>query len=586
MGAQVRTTHRARSGLLAVLPIVRTLALLAGFASMCVPVREARADNAAFALAPRDASLALDARKLSEILVGDRSAAVRPVLEAVVGTEMLRAFDVLAQRSGTASERAATEIFSGRVAFFLNDGTEADRELDDTDGALAAVNAAARDASWVLALEADDSRCERVLRLFGARITQPGRYESPRERLSMARLGGWLLLAPSSDAGRASLERAVARVPQEDANSSLLGEPLVQELLASDAPVRLFLRHDAPIGGATTVALREARSKIFAEIHGQYDASPLGAASAAAPLDAHLVRAFEDRAAMVVSNPSDGKPGASDLFWTALVPELAPSPAMRANLAGERLFVVGSRAGLAAPMLALAWRVEDAEQALADQDHLMRGVCCGLARALETPSASKAPEPDRGEPAPPLGPGQMALLEMRRCADYGAFVDRFLGKGFKLGGGLLCWATVTTPCGGWQVYASDPTWLGEVSDRLAGASCSDEPRPRSAGLGFCDGPRAAALLRRWQPLVEGRANAPIAVGGGAGRIARAPASERLAAGIGAVADALDRMGRMRFQYATPNARQVHLIVEFEPVGALAPGKRLQDAAPTSSEPAP
>ena len=46
------------------------------------------------------------------------------------------------------------------------------------------------------------------------------------------------------------------------------------------------------------------------------------------------------------------------------------------------------------------------------------------------------------------------------------------------------------------------------------------------------------------------------------------------------------MGRMRFQYATPNARQVHLIVEFEPIGALAPGKRLQDAAPTRSEPAP
>jgi hypothetical protein len=544
-----------------------------------------RADNAAFALAPRDARLALDARKLSEILVGERSVAVRPVLEAVVGTEMLRAFDVLAQRSGTASERAAAEIFSGRVAFFL----EGDLSSGADSGGIpaleqeAAVSSGVVNPAWVLALEADDARCERVLRMFGARITQPGRYEAPRERLAMARLGGWLLLSPSSAAGRASLERSVQRVPQEDAKTSLLGEPLVQGLLASDAPVRLFLRHDAPIGGATTVALREAKSTLFAEVHGQYDASPLGAATAAAPLDAHLLRAFEDRAALVVSNPSDGKPGASDLFWTALVPELAPSPAMRANLAGERLFAVGSRAGLAAPMLAIAWRVEDAEQALADQDHLMRGVCCGLARAAEPQDGPSSPDAPEDSVAPPLGPGQMALLEMRRCADYGAFVDRYLGKGFKLGGGLLCWATVVTPCGGWQVYASDPTWLGEVSDRLAGASCSDEPRPRGAGLGFCDGPRAAALLRRWQPLVE---NAPPAGRAVVQRGVRAPGSDRLAAGIGAVADALERMGRMRFQYATPNARQVQLLVEFEPIAALRPVADPKDAPPSRAEPAP
>lgn len=616
MGAELRTRHSARSRAVAWLTLAMqaSLAAVVGLAGL-----RARADNAAFALAPRETTLAFDARRLSEVLVGGRATAVRPVLEALVGAEMLQAFDVLAQRSGTAADRAAAEIFSGRVAFFLDDGDSA-AALGETQAEMDRADAGApertRGASWVLALEADDSRCERVLRLFGARITEPGRYTAPRERLSMVRLGGWLLVAPSSDAGRASLERAAGRAPREDPHGSLLGEPLVQGLLASDAPVRMFLRHGAPIGGATTVALRETPSTLFADIHGQYDRSPLGAASAAAPLDAHLVRAFEDRAALVVSNPSDGRVGASDLFWTALVPELAPSPAMRSNLAGERIFAVGARATLAAPMLAIAWRVDDAEQALADQDQLMRGVCCGLARALEggsgmrtgagessgssplavgSPSrregvdeqpaeatravargsAERAPGGATSEeaPVPPLGPGQLALLEMRRCAEYGPFVDRFLGESFKLGGGLLCWSTVATPCGGWQVYASDPTWLGEVSERLAGASCSDSPRPRSAGLGFCDGARAASLLRRWQPLVSAR---PLPVQGAA------VPQDRLAVGIGAVADALERVGRMRFQYATPNERQVHLVVEFESIGALGPGA-VRSARPSAPE---
>lgn len=555
------------------LPLVCVLAIL----SLSVPVRAALADNAAFAIAPRETSLAIDARRLSEILVGARANAVRPVIEAVAGAEMLRAFDMLAVRSGTAADKAATEIFSGRVAFFL-DEFEAARPPEPDGGGERALGPV-RDSAWILGLEADDARCERVLKLFGARITQPGRYEAPREGLAMQRVGGWLLVGPSSSVGRAALERAVRRTPVEDAGMSLLGEPLLQDLLVSDAPIRIFLRHGAPIGGASTLAFREVRGSLFAEVHGNYEASPLGGGGAVAPLDLHLVRAFEDRAAFVVSNPSDGRAGTSDLFWTALVPELAPSPAMRANLAGERLLAIGERAKGTEPLLALAWRIDDAEQGQSDQDHLMRAVCCGMARAnelppgLERPAAKgeaagvgvesaasdpEAPDPaDESTPLPPLGPGQLALLEMRRCAEFGAFLDRYLGRSFKLGGTLLCWSTVSTPCGGWQVYASDPQWLGEVSERLAAASCSPDVRPRTAGIGFCDGPRAASLLRRWRPLVDVRAGAV------------APESRRVAAGLEALASAMERFGRMRFQYATPNDRRMHLVVEFEAIGTMA-----------------
>jgi len=543
----------------------------------------ARADNAGFALAPKGAVFAVDARGVADLLEGDRGALVRPVLEAFAGPDALATFDLLAKRANAPGARLAQEVFGGRIAFMLP--------------------AAAESSAWLLGFESDDQRCQHLLLMLSAKLSAPGRYDSASEHLALRRVGGWLLIAPSSAEGRALIDASALRVPAEDAGESLIGEPLMQDLLASDASVRIFMRHRAPLGGATTIALRGEKRGLHAEIGGSYDAPPLGLSPGHHELDAHLVRAFEDRAVLVVSNPANGIPGRSDAFWVALLPELVPPPAMRANLSGERVFLVGMSNDGNMPALACAWRIEDVDQAEVDQDHFMRGVSCAIGRSVEqgkalppsdaarpsdavqpsdaAPSGHPVPQSttDRHPVARDVEPAHThesdAAMTTRSCAELGPFADRYLGTPFKLGQCQLCWKTVATPCGGWQVYSSDPTWLASVAERLTVSSCSDDARTGAGGIGFCDGPRAATLLRRWQPL---------AVPGG---------RDRVSSGLAAVSQMLERMGRMRFRYELSGPRQIRASIDIEPLGRLleTPGKKL--AAPvgdaplgTSSQPSP
>ena len=488
-------------------------------------VELAKGDNAGFALAPKDAVFAVDARGVAELLEGDQGAVVRPMVEAFAGAEALQTFNLLAKRTTAGSERLAKEVLAGRVAFILGSGTAS--------------------SAWILGFESDDQRCEHLLRMLSAKLVVPGRYESAVQRLVMRRVSGWLLVTPSDPEGWGRVDAAAARVPVEDASSSLLGEPLIQQLLASDAPVRVFIRHGDPIGGATTLAIRSAKRGLHAELSGQYESAPLGlpdrngAPAGRETLDARVVRAFEDRAVLVTSNLASGQPSRGDALWLAVVPELAPPPSMRANLAGERLLAVGACQEHPMPAVALAWRVEDSEQAEVEQDHFMRGVCCGLLRYSESRGAKSS-----------AGGAPEAQQASRTCGELGGFADLYIGKPFKLGRSVLCWRTVATPCGGWQIYASDQRWLGVVAERLGEASCSDEPKVAAAGMGFCDGPRAAALLRRWQPLV------------------REGVEDRVSVGLRAVADVMQRLGRVRFRYDMASPTRVQATLEIEPLGQL------------------
>ncbi len=506
---------------------VRSLVVALVFVAVAGWARSARCDNAGFALAPRSAELAIDARGITELLEGDRGSLMRPVLEAFAGEDATATFDLLLKRANAPGEKVARDVFGGRVAFFIAGGEAG--------------------STWLLGFESDDQRCEHVLRMLRGKMMSPGRFESAAERLVMRRVGGWLLVAPLSPEGRLALDDAARRIPNEDPVQSLLGDPLVQPLLASDAPVRMFLRHGAPSGGATTMALRGEKRGLRAEILGSYEEAPLGLAGGRHALDLHLVRAFEDRAVLVMSNPANGSPARADAFWLALLPELVPSPAMRANLSGERIFLVGASREHAMPAIACAWRVEDAEQARGDQDHLMRGVCCGLARGIEPARSDQA----AGPAAVPTAQTPDQMVELRRTPDLGPFVDRYLGSMFKLGASSLSWRTVSTPCGGWQLYASDPRWLLEVEERLAIASCSDEERPAISGAGFCDGPRAAALMRRWQPLTT------------------PGVQDRVSKGLSAISDMMEKLGRVRFRYEMPSPVSLKATVEIEPPAKLA-----------------
>lgn len=520
--------------------LVRMLLGVACGAVLAVLAQHAAADNAGFAIAPRNAVIAVDSRGVAALLEGEQGMVLRPLVEAMAGPDAIATFDKLSRRTTVQGQALTRELLAGRVAFFVPEGPGA--------------------SEWLIGFESDDRRCAHLLQMFGAKMTLPGRYESAGEQLAMRRVGGWLLVAPISEDGRAAIDAAALRVPVEDPANSLIGDPNIQQLLASDAPVRLFMRHNQPLGGATTITVRPGNRGLRAEISGRYDSPPMLLPTGRHGLDPHLVRAFEDRAVMMISNPADGRATAGESFWVALLPELLPSPAMRSNLEGERVFVVGLSEAHAMPSVACAWRIEDAEQAEVDQDHFMRGLCCGLTRSIELPRAIApgATPPGAAQPkvaappevAPPSAderaPGR------RECPELGRFVDRYLGEPFKLGDATLCWKTVATPCGGWQVYSSDADWLDAVARSLGTDSCSEEPKLEASGLGFCDGPRAAAMLRRWQPLVVPRGN------------------DRVARGLAAISELFERMGRIRFRYEMPAAARVEAVVEFEPLGRLLP----------------
>jgi hypothetical protein len=198
--------------------------------------------------------------------------------------------------------------------------------------------------------------------------------------------------------------------------------------------------------------------------------------------------------------------------------------------------------------MAMAWRVEDAEQARADQEALMRGVCCGLQRAIELPADAVGAATPADAVAAGDDPGPT------RCTPLlGPFLERHLGRPMRLGAASLCWTTQSTRCGGWQVFASDDAWLGDTVARLEGAPCEVATDAREvAGLGFCDGPRAASIIRRWRPLAG---DAP---------------DDRVALGLEAVAEALSHLGRVRFEYTLPSSHRIDAVLRFEPRARLAP----------------
>ena len=524
-----------------------TLAFMLIAASLAMAMNaRVRADNAGFALAPKSSSIAIDARGLSALLAAGNASSIRPVLEAVAGRDAVVTFDALSRRCNEGADTIAHDVFSGRVAFSLSTVEVADAVKLARQGEVRVET----QTVWMFGIEADNMRCERALTLLGAKFRSPGWFDAAAEHLIIRRASGWLLIAPMPH-GEALLEAASKRIAVEDASVSLLGEALMQQLLVSDAPVRMFVRHEHPIGGATCIGIR-ARTEggtrgLRAEIDGVYDSAPIGRQGGEAALDPHVVKAFEDRAVMVLSNPCTGALSKGDAYWLALLPELASAPAMRANLSGERVMLVGQCSKHLMPAMAVAWRVEDAEQAKGDQEQFMQGIMCGLTRANDVKGDTKNDvtsdtKSDVKAAAPALG----------------QFFDRYLGKPFKLSDAVLCWETVATPCGGWQVYANDPEWLTDVSARLTTSSCIDGERPNACGLGFCDGPRAATLLRRWRPFASDTSPADM--------------HNRVLHGIHAIANMMEQLGRVRFEYHAPCAGCIRAVIDFEPLGTLEPSR--------------
>jgi hypothetical protein len=180
----------------------------------------------------------------------------------------------------------------------------------------------------------------------------------------------------------------------------------------------------------------------------------------------------------------------------AALPEVRVPATFRKNLGARRVVSIGEVDGrslpeplrMNCPAVAVAYEVEDAEQARGDQDALVRSALAGIRRRLES-------DPETAGAGEGLGP---ANHENREVSLTSA-VERFAGRNPWYSAMGLAWGTVDGPTSRWQVYASHPEWRDRVERRIGALESDSAAAGRTAfvSIGRFDGERLARHLEGW-----------------------------------------------------------------------------------------
>lgn len=447
-----------------------------------------------------DIRVVVEGAHLNSIVKALGSDSIKTVVRGVLGSRAFESLGELFASSGD-GHSALTAALDGRIILLVGD-------------------------SWALGVDAGAAGNRALLHSLGAQLASPGVYEIKSQGAQARMRDGWLVIAPHDIASEQVAGALFAMLPMQDA------------ALPPEVGLRIGLRHGAPNRGATAISVTTVDQQLLVAIEGQYKQSPLGDAQASAKLNTAVVGRFGKAACAAIAQPCDGLPSAKQAFWIAVLPELLPPPAMRANLSGEKLYVVGRGCPKGAPSVACCMRIDDFEQGSQDQRAYMMRIESGIVRSL---SGGIGVENGVGGGGGGLRPLSRPLL--------GRFLEQQFGSALKLGSMSLCWRTVPTPCGGWQVYASDAPWLESVCGELESAGCPQTSVELTAGTGFIDGPQACSILRTWKPLASD--DDPD------GNV-----------GIEALASLLDGLGVVHFRYALPQEGRVSAELRIEPPSAV------------------
>ena len=183
-------------------------------------------------------------------------------------------------------------------------------------------------SQWIHAARwSNASKLQSRLRRAEARPLGFGRFRFAAERIDLAIAGDWVLLAPT---GSPWLDGASERAV------------IASAAAATDEParIRVRLRHDAPTGGATRLALTPlGPTEASIEIDGRYDASPLPARTRGR-VDARLIPSLRGRVAVAMLESGVGVLDQTLIRLSAQMPELMPPPQVRRSLATRRLVVL------------------------------------------------------------------------------------------------------------------------------------------------------------------------------------------------------------------------------------------------------
>ena len=263
------------------------------------------------------------------------------------------------------------------------------------------------------------------------------------------------------------------------------------------------------------------------------------------------------------------KIGPDDAFLVASLPELVPTASFRRNLGSRRLVVVGEIDGdkttpkmnMRCPAIAVAYEVDDAEQARDDQDAIMKLAIEGLRERFAKP---------QGVILPPTSISS-DCAEGPRSAELSGLIRTLIDNHPLARTCSLNWRVVHGSSGAWQVYATHPEWLAKVGAALS-SGARDAARPvDAANAGRCCGGKLASHLRSWC----GEANAFV----GSGAAPDAKATEKDLAdfrdGIELLASFTERFRSVRWTIGVPSERALTIDVDAD----LAPSPSRSPAAP-------
>ncbi len=394
-------------------------------------------------------------------------------------------------------------------------------------------------------------------------------FDVPEEHLAFAQRGEWLVVGRALDSVlfREIAERGVMEAAPH------LGETIARTGLDAAALASLgggrlavIFRGSQPIAGDTALLLDLRDGHLRGGVRGRYANAPFPDAKPRT-VDVSVLGHFKDeRAGCLAAELDPIRPTVTpgDAFLVTTFPELVPSPASRLNFSDRRLILVGEVDGakvtpplaMRCPAIAVAYEVDDADQATDDQDRMMTALVAGVRRRFAAPPV--AGQPPRDEMPPIVIPPSKS---QPRRVETSPFLKRFFGDHPLLRATSLNWQTVRGGDHAWQVYATHPEWLEAVSKSLATMPAAPADPREISSAGHCCGVRVASHLRSWT---------------GEAAAFQSDDARGFARGIEFIASIAERFRAIRWTMTMPSDTSLELTIDAEiapPPTAPAPASR-------------
>jgi hypothetical protein len=421
------------------------------------------------AAAPPDVRLMLRVRDAAALRNDAAWAAVRDAVGKVAGDRMLTvAWGALAE---------ATDMDGGGLfdALAGRDATYFERRSD-------------AGVEWAMVTAMDQATYDRLVERLKPAMEGGGRVGFGAQGVRAAWRDPYLAVGPAGSPALLDqvVERLSAAAPAEGATplATLADNAEVGIARAWPAGRIELVVNSSSSGRGTTVASATLDGGAMALRHrSRFERPPIHVAPGA-PADLGLLAPFAgDSLAVFAMNPWRGELDPAEPV-DALLLEGKLTDEMRANMGARQVLVVGERtiseAGMRAPSLGLAFEVRDAVLAEKHWDDWARRFVESLAARAQLEAPAR-PSAAAGAP---------------REARVGELMAKALGDHPLARGMDVCWVTLPTPDGAWQILATDRALLDRMMDRMTKVRRDPDPAEWHEA-GRVRGAAVADHLRSW-----------------------------------------------------------------------------------------